>query len=249
MKSYEEMADDVFRRMGEYERLQKRRRKWITGTVTSLCCVCLIVLLGFGQGQGQDPNLTPTNTPDQTSHTGIDETVDVSNGELPGDPAIKDEIVVQRIDVISSPMIANICLLGDDFDSMTSAELNFYYGINVFPKVPEDLKEEGQVYGIYRREKGAGAIYWDSNSIVYANGDQSRTVDVSVDKDMIPFDFCNLFDEIGSRSIVSNTEVGIAQTPNGEYYAEFLYRGVGFRIVSTGLSQEELIGVIRSIIV
>lgn len=48
MKNYDEMANDVFRRIDEYRVEQKRKRKVVARTVTSLCCVCLVSLMGVG---------------------------------------------------------------------------------------------------------------------------------------------------------------------------------------------------------
>ena len=48
MKSYNEMADDVFRRRDEFMKKQKHKRK---NVVTALSCVCLAVLVGVGMWQ------------------------------------------------------------------------------------------------------------------------------------------------------------------------------------------------------
>ena len=48
MKSYNETVNNVFRRINEYETVQKRKRKIISRTVTSLCCACMIAIIGIG---------------------------------------------------------------------------------------------------------------------------------------------------------------------------------------------------------
>ena len=48
MKSYDETVKDVFLRMNEYEAVQKRKRRIISRTVTSLCCACMIAIIGIG---------------------------------------------------------------------------------------------------------------------------------------------------------------------------------------------------------
>jgi len=48
MKNYKEMADDVIRRIDEYEAAHKHERTMIFRTAAFLCCVCLTALLGFG---------------------------------------------------------------------------------------------------------------------------------------------------------------------------------------------------------
>lgn len=47
MKNYKEMANDVIRRIDEYETAHRRKRTMIIHVVTSLCCICLIALLSF----------------------------------------------------------------------------------------------------------------------------------------------------------------------------------------------------------
>lgn len=51
MKNYDETINSVFDRINEYEVERKRKRKVITRTVTSLCCLCLVALLGIGVWQ------------------------------------------------------------------------------------------------------------------------------------------------------------------------------------------------------
>ncbi len=48
MKNYEEMANDVLRRIGEYEAAQNHRRKTWIRTAATVCCICFAVAIGFG---------------------------------------------------------------------------------------------------------------------------------------------------------------------------------------------------------
>ena len=131
---------------------------------------------------------------------------------------------------------------------MNDNEMNAYYGVNVFPTVPTDLERKNEErFGIYKR-KSSGEVYYDGNTISYANADHSRGIAVNVEKDGLPFDFCNMFADIQTRSIINGVEVGIAQTPIGEMYAEFMYQNVGFRIWTSGLTQDELISIVESIL-
>lgn len=59
MKNYNEMANDVLRRIGEHETEQRKRRKTISRIVMPLCCFCLVALLGFGMWQGGVFNTKP----------------------------------------------------------------------------------------------------------------------------------------------------------------------------------------------
>lgn len=52
MKNYDEMANDVLRRIEEHKIVQRNRRKTISRIVTPLCCFCMVAMLGFGMWQG-----------------------------------------------------------------------------------------------------------------------------------------------------------------------------------------------------
>lgn len=52
MKNYNEMANDVLRRIGEHQTLQRSRRKVMKKRILAICCLCLVALLGIGLWQG-----------------------------------------------------------------------------------------------------------------------------------------------------------------------------------------------------
>ena len=132
---------------------------------------------------------------------------------------------------------------------MDKEALNEYYGINVFPSVPDDIKEwEDQQYGIFRRDGGVGEVYWDGTVIPYSNEDFSRTVNIEIDKDSLPLVDYAFYESAEEKSIISSTEVAIGQTPDGYYYAQFMYHNVGFQITANGLTQDEFVLVISSLI-
>ncbi len=250
MKNYDELTNDLLERRDRYVADQKKNRKRVMGVATSLCCFCLVALLGFGMWQGGMFNTTP---PDQTLedalYPGIKDYFDESKGESADNPAANNEIRILEIENLpdsSEKMFIN--LTRDDFIQMNHDEINEYYGVNIFPTVPSDLEiKEGQAFGIYKRKIG-GELYYDGNKLQYSNEDFSRNLAVNVDKDCMPFDFCNLFSNIQTRSIINNVEIGIAQTPIGDMYAEFMYQNVGFRMYACGLTQDEFAAVITSII-
>lgn len=85
MKNYNEMANDVLRRIGEHETEQRKRRKTISRIVTPLCCCCLVALLGFGMWQGGMFNATPPTISGEqllsgdNNHTNPNESADQNN--------------------------------------------------------------------------------------------------------------------------------------------------------------------------
>lgn len=59
MKNYNEMANDVLRRIGEYENDQRNRRKVMKKVIIPICCFCLVAILGLGLWQGDFWGNTP----------------------------------------------------------------------------------------------------------------------------------------------------------------------------------------------
>lgn len=249
MKKCDEIVNSLLERRERYNAEQKKKKAIITRTVTSICCVCFVAFLGFGMWQGGMLNTTP---PDQIMedalYPGIEDNFDESKGESPDNPVANNKIIVHQLDGLSADK-SNICLFSDDFVAMDKTELNEYYGINVFPTVPDDLKEwEDQRFGIYKRDGGTGEIYWDGTEFHYSNEDYSRTVSVEIEKDSLPLCDYAFFESIEEKSIINNVAVAIGQSDNGYYYAQFMYHNVGFQMIVNGLTQEEFVAVIASVI-
>ena len=89
MKSYEEMSDSVFQRMGEYTEKQKRRRTAMKRAALPVCC-CAVLVCCFGAGKllhrGTDDVLTDVAYP-----TGTTDTVAVGQTEVNGESSIRIE--------------------------------------------------------------------------------------------------------------------------------------------------------------
>ena len=79
--------------------------------------------------------------------------------------------------------------------------------------------------------------------------DYSRGVSVTVRKDRLPYQFFALLtQEEMETSEIRGVEVSIGRTEYGTWLAEFLYKDVGFRICADGLTQEELVAVVESLL-
>ena len=176
----------------------------------------------------------------------------IENSGTVTSPAVVDNInFVTSEDILDlSRAKQNINLHLGDFIEMTPAEINVYYGTDIFPdNIPDDLTEVDQAFGIYRRNGGKGEVYWGTNQIWYTNEDVTREISISVDKDTLPFDFCGIFAAVDSFSVINGTKVGLAQSRSGEFlFAEFTYQEVGFRIIASGVTQDEFIAVVRSLL-
>ena len=250
MKNYDETTNDLLERRDRYVADQKKKRKKVMGVATSLCCFCLVALLGFGMWQGGMFNTTP---PDQTLedalYPGIKDNFDESRGESLDDPAANNKIIINSIDGISADRM-NINLHGDDFVRMTRDEMITYYGVDYVPDVPDDIKawEEEQSSGIFRRNGGTGEVYWDADILNYSNEDFTRSVHVEVDKGSYVLKDYFYFKGTEEKSIINNHELIIGLSENGYYYSEFMYNGIGFLIDAQGVTEEEFVAIIASII-
>lgn len=250
MKNCDEMVNSLLERREQYITEQKRKRKILARTITSMCCVCLAALLGLSVWQGGRFNSPPAHTVNDAIYPGTADTFDESKSESADNPADNNKIIVRQIESISSDTDRNLfALLFDDFVVMNKAELNEYYGINVFPTVPDDIKEwENQRFGIYRRNGGTGEVYWDGTTYNYSNEDFSRALNIGIKKNSLPFCDYALLEAPEEKSIINNVEIAIAQSDNGYFYAQFMYHNVGFQLTANGLTLDEFVAVISSLI-
>ncbi len=249
MKSYDEVTNNLLERRDHYLAVQKQKRKKVMSITTSLCCICLVTLLGFGMWQGKMFGPTPPDkTLEDSLYPGAKDNFDESKGESADNPAANNKIIINTLNGISAGRL-NICLFGDDFVEMTSEEMITYYGVDYIPDVPSDLKSWGNEHsGIYKRNAGTGDVYWDKDILNFSNEDFTRSVNLEVAKGYIPWVDYMHFDKEDETSVINNVELKIGETDDGYYYTEFMYNNVGFTICTEGLTQDEFVAIITSII-
>lgn len=63
MKTYDEMANNVLRRIDEYKIVQKRKKRILKQTALTFGCLCLAVLVGIGVWQNNIPPAEDDNQP------------------------------------------------------------------------------------------------------------------------------------------------------------------------------------------
>lgn len=231
MKTYEETVAAVLGRMERYERRKKQRRAMYAKAAAAAGGSCLAVLLGLGVRQGGvlgGPGITGPE-------------IGVSN-------PTKDTIVVCPLEDDAARGKMDIALMLDDFVEMTLEEMVAYYGMDVVPQIPADLKTwEEQRFGVFRRSGGTGEVYWDGNMLNFSGEDSGRSVNLEVWKDRGSISCYAFFDFVEERSVINGVEVALALSEGGYYCAEFTRGGAGFRLIATGLHQEEVVEVIRSL--
>ena len=253
MKSYDELTNNLLERRDTYVTEQKRKRKTTMNIATSLCCFCMVVLLGFGAWNSGFFNELPLDqTPDETIgdalYPGIKDTFDDQNGESATNPAANNKIVINSVEGLSVDKM-NIALMLDDFIEMSREEMCEYYGVDYIPDVPVDIKAwEDERSGIYRRNGGTGEVYWDADVLNYSNEDFTRSVHIEVDKGSYVLKDYYFFKGTEEKSVINNYEVLIGHSESGYYYSEFMYNGIGFLIDATGVTDDEFIAIIASIL-
>ena len=246
MKNYDETISTVFDRIGQYQKKQKHKKDILVRTLTPLSCLCIIAVLGFAVwGDSQTPD-----TPQFTMEEPLSTTTPAASSPMtePTQAISSNKIIIHPMDN-SIPQEMYIALFRDDFIPMNKDEMADYYGCNVFPDVPDDISpRENPHWGIYRRNQGTGEIYDDQNRQEYTNADQSRGLCVVTRKGCLPFfDFVIPANE-EENSIINGHEVTIGLSEAG-YEVWFLYKDVGFYIFADGITEDELISIISSLIV
>lgn len=244
MKNYDETIDVVFTRINQYNAAKSRRKAAIRRAAIPVCCVCLAALTGFGILNAPGPE----QTLDDALYPGIDDTIDPD--ELTSTPATSNKIIINQIEAAPTYDYSLWALMLDDFVELNSAQLLDYFQINIFPEVPEDLKLwEDQRMGLFRKNGGTGEVYWEQVDLQFSNTDYSRMIHLSAQSEVIFSQFDLFFFTVSeSLSTINGTEVAIGLFNNGDYYAEFMYRDVCFRLSSEGLTQDEFVAVISSLI-
>lgn len=71
MKTYNEMADDVLRRIGEYKSAQKKRRKAAVRISAIVCCGAIAVLAGAGIQKGGFFSVKTDSPGAENNHSGL----------------------------------------------------------------------------------------------------------------------------------------------------------------------------------
>lgn len=249
MKSCDEMVNSLMERRDRYVSAHKRRKAILTHTAVSMCCACLVTLIGLSVWHGGMCNTAPTEqTLSDALYPSIKDHFNEKNGESADDPTANNRIAINAFSGTSSDRM-NICLHTDDFIELTREEMVEYYGVDYIPDVPTDIIPwEDERSGIFRRDGGSGEVYWDADILNFSNEDFTRNVHLEVDKGSYVLQDYLYFEGTEEKSIINNIEVLIGLTENGYYYAEFMYNGVGFLLDACGVTQDEFVSIIASVL-
>ena len=269
MKNYNEMANDVLRRIGEHETEQRNRRKTISRIVTPLCCFCLVALLGFGMWQGGMFNATPpaisgeqslsgdnnhTNPNESTGQSGDKQnqggqsTIPNNNsqtGTTENNDPIRIVWVINEVEGTVGAAKLNYNTAEYYSEKKTSADITKYLGRD-FSTLTNVIPDGFQFVGRHETEffyKNDGTPAYDSCHFLYTKGEQQISIHVS--KIGVPYDCMYVMDN-PTPSIINGVEVimgGIYSDNNPEQYdlvfSDFSHDGIQYRVTVEKLPSEE----------
>ena len=261
MKNYDDMTRDLLERRDEYVEKQKIKRKNVAYVASSLCGFCFIALLCFGIFQLKNPNSPPQDqTINDALYPGIEDTFDDKNGESDKDPSRNEKVVVNVLEenfaatdvpFLFPQKINGIALMKNDFVEMSQQELTAYYGINYIPEVSADLNQlsDNRNHGIFKRNGGIGEVYWDADIIRFTNEDETRSLYLQVYKETV-VNMGNICFQVENEvSTINNWKVMIGSTKDGSYCAEFVYKKIHFLVFAYGLTENEFLAALSSLII
>jgi hypothetical protein len=233
MKTYDEIAKNVIERRNDF---LKKRNSTIKSIIITVGCFCLILSA-----------VTVLNPKNENKIDFVSS--QVSDSQV--SEVSTDVIKINKVDEMPEfNEYAYIALMGHHFIQMSESELNDFYGVNVFPIVPDDLVLKNSHFGIYKREDGE--IYHAQNELQYYNDNQSRRLGIGVNKDNLPFYCCDVFEYYAEKSVLSTINgitVYIAHFEIEDYYyCQFMNKAAGFFVSATGLSEDEFINVVKSLL-
>ena len=81
----------------------------------------------------------------------------------------------------------------------------------------------------------------------FSNENLSRSVNLQVWKVRGGISCVAFFDLVKEKSVINGVEIAVGLAEGGYYHAEFMYKGVGFRLITEGLSQDEAVEILRSL--
>lgn len=240
MKSYDEMTKSLLERRDSYAAARKARNKKITAAATVAACVCLSVLLGIGVLIHGGP-AKQENRPE----TGEENIIKINKVAFTPQYAAKPNAEGNE----KSNEKADL----DKVDRLLRENENLLKKNP--PKLPSDL-----IFDSYLGEVNTNGSL---SGFSFSSEDKSRTVFLEIqngktsNETNILGKYCLNGNWIGDedwnnksldKSTIGGKDVSIALSDGGNYFAYFTHNGDAFRIITTGITQEEVISFIESFV-
>ena len=231
-----------------------KKRDWVKKFIPVAACAAIALFTIFVLPQ---MNKMPINNIPDSNNSIIPgqqtNKNNVTNG--PYNWPVQMNIVMNELESFPSEPVGDIGLWWDDYISMTIDELNKYFGMNIAPScLPEKFAKEMVVdvtygnLGIFK--KSDGTVYYDNNELKYESTDKTQSIIIVVAKGHLPkYDIMNVYEGDLKVSDIDGNNVLLAhyKDDKGEhYYAEFLYKNVGFNLWGNNISQKDFVKTVAS---
>lgn len=132
---------------------------------------------------------------------------------------------------------------------LSKKKLLKHFGKNIFPKVPEDMSlkmDKKGKFPVYKKNK-KGKIYYDRQSLNYADELYNKHISIGVQKG----EYSSSYEIRGKVKGVKfgETVTTLFQDKKRKiYYAEFMVDGLDFHVYSRGISSDEFVKVVESLV-
>lgn len=132
---------------------------------------------------------------------------------------------------------------------LSKKKLLKHFGKNIFPNVPSDLSlkmDEKGKFPVYKKNK-KGKIYYDRQSLNYADELYNKHISIGVQKG----EYSSSYEIRGKVKGVKfgETITTLFQDKKRKmYYAEFMVDGLDFHVYSRGISSDEFVKVVKSLV-
>lgn len=197
--------------------------------LAAACIIAVVLLPNIKKIINPNPSIFVTKL-DEGQHIAQ---VELVNGSLTFQQEIDDLIIIPPINLSSRNVTK---------EEWSAAEYTEYLGTDImFGYLPEglDLCEESAVVYVSKD----GKVISDEYTMLFEQSNQPESkMEVSVSKGKLPPQ-CNLNQQQNSN-ISGNPLALSADTDSGSYYAQFIYKGVGYYVATVNISQEEFIKII-----
>ena len=223
---------------------QTVRRRWSRTWIPIAACLAL-VLTTCVWWSGNLYSSSLEGDSGVTAGQGGSEIPDDADGCLPGEPAednCKTAVVCNDAHLV--PITMNqICLDAADFVSLSGEELlAFNQAVqpieNLFPELSRVPAQE--LPGVYRQDQGRGEIYFDANTVLYADQTETRRVELTLSQ--VSLTIPAQLELVQSGSLAA-TDVNGRQLyvfrDGGRLFASWMDGQTGWQLLTSGLSEDE----------
>ncbi|MCY6370622.1 hypothetical protein [Clostridium ganghwense] len=131
---------------------------------------------------------------------------------------------------------------------LTQKEYIEYLGVDPrLSYIPTGLIEQ-PVNNLKIIENKNGTMAFDNGCFNYSSKDNKKFLTVTTSKGGYPKDCAFIANESDSKSNINGIEVNVGYNQYNMYVATFMFKGIGYEITSTNITQKEFINVLISIL-